>query len=547
MIPFSVKSVMNIEMVDLNRRSMQDILDRSERYMQQKKFDSAMGSLSMIISRYDKSMPAEEQKLVTNALLGRWLIYSMVYGNQSRAMEDLYKALKICETNGFKRSRIYLNYGCMFLTLATPTMDTMMNRKSYSYLAKAMDLAKAERDTDVYSTAFLNLVTVAYGIDSLGSLKGKYNEYRRSPLARQHPYYEYGRNLYEGHISQYEGQYDRALKIFTDLASLVRKKQWGPAMLLNCYLWQVDALVGKKATDKALLLLDSIEAEASRNDMKDMLLIAYKYKHELLKDMGRKDEADRYMLSFYSLKDSLQNYQQTVSVNSFGLEQQLIEMNDTVETLNSQKRTRSVIIIVTLPIVAVVVIALIFMRRKNRQLNRANIKLYKKSLETLAREQEHLEKIKDQESMLTDIARRAEVQSEKYSGSTLDEEQKDVVMDKILNIVSQNKEVFSPDFSLTRLTELSGIGYKIISQVINEKTGSNFNVFINEFRVKEACRLINDPENASRYTLEHIGEMVGFKSRPSFNAAFKRCTGMTPSAYQKIVKQSRENPGKLEE
>lgn len=65
--------------------------------------------------------------------------------------------------------------------------------------------------------------------------------------------------------------------------------------------------------------------------------------------------------------------------------------------------------------------------------------------------------------------------------------------------------------------------------MINQLTGNNFNTFINEYRIKEACKRISDRDNYGNMTLEAIANSVGFKSVNSFRTAFKKVTGLFPS------------------
>ena len=95
-----------------------------------------------------------------------------------------------------------------------------------------------------------------------------------------------------------------------------------------------------------------------------------------------------------------------------------------------------------------------------------------------------------------------------------------------------------PEFSLNRLAEIAESNTKYVSQAINEHTGKNFRSFINEYRIREARRRLLDTENFGNVTIQYLAESVGFMSTSAFNMAFKKFTGMTPSLYQKLGRDS---------
>lgn len=68
-----------------------------------------------------------------------------------------------------------------------------------------------------------------------------------------------------------------------------------------------------------------------------------------------------------------------------------------------------------------------------------------------------------------------------------------------------------------------------LSEYVNLRLEKNFNAFINEARIGEACKLLREDRNLS--VLE-IAMQVGFNSKSTFNAAFKDATGLTPSEYR---------------
>jgi len=67
--------------------------------------------------------------------------------------------------------------------------------------------------------------------------------------------------------------------------------------------------------------------------------------------------------------------------------------------------------------------------------------------------------------------------------------------------------------------------------VINSLQGQNFYDFVNQYRVEEVKQLMNSPK-ATQMTLLGLGMEAGFKSKASFNRAFKKFTKMTPSEYK---------------
>jgi AraC-like DNA-binding protein len=76
-----------------------------------------------------------------------------------------------------------------------------------------------------------------------------------------------------------------------------------------------------------------------------------------------------------------------------------------------------------------------------------------------------------------------------------------------------------------------------VAQVLNEGLAVNFYEFVNEYRVREAQSRIADPRSADQ-TLLTIAFESGFNSKASFNRAFKRVTGQTPSAYARARESS---------
>jgi AraC-like DNA-binding protein len=70
-----------------------------------------------------------------------------------------------------------------------------------------------------------------------------------------------------------------------------------------------------------------------------------------------------------------------------------------------------------------------------------------------------------------------------------------------------------------------------LSEVINTQAGKNFYDFVNGYRVEAVMRRLRDPRYA-HLTILALAEESGFNSKSTFNACFRRHTGLTPSQYR---------------
>ena len=70
-----------------------------------------------------------------------------------------------------------------------------------------------------------------------------------------------------------------------------------------------------------------------------------------------------------------------------------------------------------------------------------------------------------------------------------------------------------------------------MSAVINRRLGGNFWEYVNRHRIEAVRASLSDPAE-SRAILE-LAYDAGFTSKSTFNTAFKRLVGETPSAFRR--------------
>ncbi len=125
----------------------------------------------------------------------------------------------------------------------------------------------------------------------------------------------------------------------------------------------------------------------------------------------------------------------------------------------------------------------------------------------------------------------------KYGASRLQGTELQKCYHQIGRYMNIKKPYLDPDLTLPKLAESLGVPTHHLSQVINEMHGSNFFDFINQFRVEEVKRKIQDPK-FQNYSLLGIALESGFNSKSAFNRVFKNLTGTTPSEFRDSIPSS---------
>lgn len=121
---------------------------------------------------------------------------------------------------------------------------------------------------------------------------------------------------------------------------------------------------------------------------------------------------------------------------------------------------------------------------------------------------------------------------EKYQKSGLEEEQALHYQQQLIQLMEEQKRYRQSDLKLADLAKELGITDHNLTEVINRYIGQNFYDFVNSYRVKEVEDRLRDPESEEK-TFLAIALDAGFNSKSTFNAVFKKQTGMTPSQYRR--------------
>ncbi len=122
----------------------------------------------------------------------------------------------------------------------------------------------------------------------------------------------------------------------------------------------------------------------------------------------------------------------------------------------------------------------------------------------------------------------------KYQNSNLPDNMVSTYLQTLEDVMNTRKPFLDPLITLEKLSKQVQIPKNQLSQVINTQTGLSYNDYINKYRIQRAQSLIAGL-NGNGDTLIGVAYDVGFNSKSTFNTAFKKFTGKTPSEYRKQI------------
>jgi AraC-like DNA-binding protein len=122
----------------------------------------------------------------------------------------------------------------------------------------------------------------------------------------------------------------------------------------------------------------------------------------------------------------------------------------------------------------------------------------------------------------------------KYQGSNLTPDQIEEYKKQLVDLCNTEKPFLNAQVNIADLSEKLSISTKHLSQVINQSFNKSFFDFINSYRVQEAQQILKESRDDKLTVLEVMYE-VGFNSKSSFNTAFKKESGQTPTEFRKTI------------
>jgi YesN/AraC family two-component response regulator len=495
-----------------NSQALNELKLKGNKYIEAGQTDSAMACYAKICNSYNEDMTDEEKDICSRAYNNEGYIYFFFYNNNLQAYSCFLKALNInnkLKDQSFK-PRIYLNIGNIFYNYDD-------NNRAIAYSREAFYAAIKYKDWESLFLAFSNLIeqgctSKAFNLDTLkpelqAFSKLKYPEGTMSM---------YATHIYRGTCYLIDKQFKEAINEFETAEKHINIKMFPERDVTRISLIEAHAYEMENRYDLAVHAsqhaLDLIKG--SKNY--DILSSIYGNMVYYYDKMGMKDSSVACKVKAFDISKDHFDAKRYGAVRDMKSMYELKAKDEQMAELKMKKKTQTTVSYVVFIGSVIIIILLVILYSKKKRQYQLIADLYQKAIDTM----------------------NTDANEKRYKASTLESDKKNELLEKIRDVMINNKEVYQPDFTFERLVQLVDDRARYVSQVINELCGKSFNNLLGEYRVKEACRRLVDEEHYGQLSLEGVALSVGFKSRTNFVKVFKNETGLTPSEFHKMSLKS---------
>lgn len=506
--------------------------------------DSAILAFGIMADRYSDTRSSQTKEYSAIALNNMGYLY-YTKTDYDKSINLLLRAYDICETEHFAEtmSAVCDNLGRVYTTYQTHSPQTNMLGKAEQIYKTGIDNGFKSKNWRVVLTLVMSLSSLYYdqGRD-LAELEPLFKRLEESPVPVATPLYKYTKLRIKALRAVKRKDYRKAESLMREEMQNIDFKLSPSRYIMRTYLDLINLyeLTGDHA--KVMSALHEALKVARDNDYPEMTVVVTQRLAEEYDKSGEKEKSKEFRYSTLELKDSLlvEGKLQNVGVT---FADHALKKSDKArheaEEQNKDKRNIIILCIALLAITAAIILVVIYL---NHRLRRRNRLLYAQVQQMIERsDDERLQR--EQRSRALQTGTGTSQTGQAAPDDVTNEGANDVPGDdelallKIMEVFDNSDEIYSSTFSVDRLAELAGLKTRYVSSVISSMTGKNFASLLGEYRVKEACRMLDNPRAYGNLTIEAISNKVGFKSRTSLRTAFKKVTGMTPSMYQQAASE----------
>ena len=514
--------------------STEDLMRRGQDYLQNKGWvDSAMVCYSIVANRVqNNNLESKDKYQIARALNNLGYIYATYYYDFQKAYENLNKSMELSKLYGFDNNLAYsyLNMASIFDSRNRLFANDALSTEALDNTKLAFDFAVKAKEWNVAVTSIYNMLEMIHNKADFELITPDLTRFKNLQLTDSVEMWQCTRMFCKATEAFQAGKYQQALnyyeKMLGEAQEIMTNRQ---QCIIKAMQQKAAVLAVMRHYEEAISCLREVEHIALDNGMQSELIDNYRAMAKVYDAMGNRQMAEQLDYKFLKARDEFIQKSHAEMVEKSRFLDEMRRVNDQVAQIQAKhERAHQLLLMMTL-IAVIILIAMVLLVRSNIKQRNYIRHLYEKNVQLLdvkvTAEQPASHSIDKQEDS-----------APKYQ-SQLDQESKDRLFERINHVMDDITIICKPDFSLQQLAIQVGSNYKYVSQVVNESYGKSFKQVLNEQRVREACRILNDPNQSAHLTIEAIAANLGFNSRSNFTVTFKRITGISPSDFMKMAKE----------
>lgn len=494
----------------LSRLSSEQLMTSGRVYFEQRQASKSLACFTIVAERFDESMDTKDLRMSIRAINNIGCVYKYFYFDYAQAYENFTRAVDLCESYHCDEfiPVVLVNLGDLLNDYGVKYVSQPMADQAMRIFERCVDEAMKSKNWEVLTTAFFNLSNQNFDL-----ALDKFEVIFSSEIAEDTPDLQYVRLQYRGIEHTQKGQYDEALKCFFEQLSVVNAR-WEPERdtlstlmsIAHVYKQKKDLGHAVDYLQKALLLSEQYHIDDHSAGICQLLSEYYRL-------MGNEALEREYHLRYLE-KNEMIHIHRLASIGELTYVHELKKEQQRARVLAVRQKRQQYALLTGGFVLLVVLVSAGLLWRKNRELLARNKSLFEKTQQVMRVEEE---------------------QQKLRHTTTQSTENRESLILRIQEVLDAPEQICQHDFTVARLAKLVESNTTYVSQAINEKYGMAFSNVLGTYRVREACRRMNDVDHYGHVTIEAIATGVGFKSRTAFANAFKRETGLTPSEYLRMA------------
>lgn len=471
-------------------------------YLLSGKPDSAVACYTYITSQYDEKMSNEQKDVCSRAFNNKGYIFFYNYQDYDQAFYFFLVANHLDEEIHNDRSATFLNMGNVYDNYNS-------HDNTIKYYRLAVTEAQKYHNWNIFLVSLVNLMVkkAERGLP----IHEELTTFRSQTVPDSIPLRQYASYLTSGVDLYQQKHYTEAIRYLEQAAHHVDTRETPERFACAALTITASCYIEMGQYDKALSICQEAVNLSKQSKADDTRSSVYETIADIYYKKGDTVHAESAMLHAYQLIDSINTKQKFNKANALQSMYNMKRRDEQAQIDHERRRVLDIVYGVTGVAAFIIILLLLVNYRKSQRQLQMQKELYKQALK---------------ESHISNRPART-------TGESKADGEQATIYNKVIEFMETSEEIYEAHFTAERFAELLGYRTRQISSAISEMTGKNFNTILGEYRVREACRRISDPQY-DQYTFAAIAEQLGFRSRTNFITVFKRVTGLTPTEFVRM-------------